>query len=114
MTGNCDIAACLSQCLLTQFNQQSFPYNKTKRLKYSVLTLVLSELFSMNLESEAHETVSLLFHRDEVPNVTVMYGPNAKTEGQIRSKLHHAGCHIKKMNPTHNPPTWVKGECVSA
>jgi hypothetical protein len=28
----------------------------------------------MKLESESHEALSLLFHRDGVPNVMVMYG----------------------------------------
>jgi hypothetical protein len=34
--------------------------------------------FPMNLESEAHEALSLIFHRDGVPNVMVMDGYKAK------------------------------------
>jgi hypothetical protein len=53
----------------------------------------------MKKESEAHEASSLLFHRDEVPNVMVMDGAKAQIEGQFRSKLRDAGCHIKQTEP---------------
>jgi hypothetical protein len=45
----------------------------------------------MKLESEAHEAISLLFHRDGVPNVMVMDGAKSQTEGEFRSKLCDAG-----------------------
>jgi hypothetical protein len=51
--------------------------------------------FPMNKESEAHEALSLLFHRDGLPNVMVMDGAKAQVEGQFRKKLRDAGCHIK-------------------
>jgi hypothetical protein len=35
----------------------------------------------MKKESEAHEALSLLFHRDVVPNVMVMDGAKAQVEG---------------------------------
>jgi hypothetical protein len=47
--------------------------------------------FPMKLESEAHEALSLLFHRDGVPNVMFMYGSKAQTEGKFRRKLCDAG-----------------------
>jgi hypothetical protein len=50
----------------------------------------------MKLESKAHEALSLLFHRDGVPNVMVIDGAKAKTEGEFRRNLRDAGCHIKK------------------
>jgi hypothetical protein len=50
----------------------------------------------MKLESEAHEGLSLLFHRYGVPNVKFMDGAKAQTEGEFRRKLCDAGCHIKK------------------
>jgi hypothetical protein len=50
----------------------------------------------MKFESEAHEALSLLFHRDGVPNVIVMDGAKAQTEDEFRRKLHDAGCHIKQ------------------
>jgi hypothetical protein len=52
--------------------------------------------FPMKLESEAHEALSLLFHREGVPNVMVMYGAKAQTEGEFRRKLRDACCHIKQ------------------
>jgi hypothetical protein len=51
--------------------------------------------FPMKLESEAHEALSLLFHRDGVPNVMVMDGAKAQTDGKFRMKMRDAGCHIK-------------------
>jgi hypothetical protein len=50
--------------------------------------------FPMKLESEAHEALSLLFHRDGYPNVMVMDGDKAQTEGQFRSKLRETSCDI--------------------
>jgi hypothetical protein len=59
----------------------------------------LVRAFPMKLESEAHEALSLLFHIDGVPNVTVMDGAKAQTEGDFRRKLRDAGCHIKQTEP---------------
>jgi hypothetical protein len=53
----------------------------------------------MKTESEAHEALSLLFHRDGVPNVMVMDGAKAQVEGGFRRKLRDAGCHIKQTKP---------------
>jgi hypothetical protein len=53
----------------------------------------------MKLESEAHEELSLLFHRGGVPNVMVMDGAKAQTESHFRRKLCGAGCHIKQTEP---------------
>jgi hypothetical protein len=55
--------------------------------------------FPMKKESEAHEILSLLFHRDGLPNVVVMDGSKAKLEGQFRSKLRDSGFHIKQTEP---------------
>jgi hypothetical protein len=55
--------------------------------------------FPMMLEGEAHEELSLLFHRDGVPNVMVMDWAKAQTEGHFRSKMCDAGCHIKQTEP---------------
>jgi hypothetical protein len=51
--------------------------------------------FPLNKEKEAHEALSLLFHRDGVPNVMDMDGSKAQVEGEFRRKLRDAGCHIK-------------------
>jgi hypothetical protein len=55
--------------------------------------------FPMKKEKKAHEALSLLFHRDGVPNMMVMYGAKAKVEGGFRRKLRDAGCHIKQTEP---------------
>jgi hypothetical protein len=58
--------------------------------------------FPMAKEKDAHEALSLLFHRDGVPNVIVMDGANAQIQGDFRRKLREAGCHIKQTEP-HTP-----------
>jgi hypothetical protein len=55
--------------------------------------------FPLKKENEAHEALSLLFHRDGVPNGMVMDGAKAQVEGELRRKLHDAGCHIKQTEP---------------
>jgi hypothetical protein len=55
--------------------------------------------FPMKKEKEAHEALSLLFHRDGVPNVMFMDGYKAHVEGEFRRKLRDAGCHIKQTEP---------------
>jgi hypothetical protein len=71
--------------------------------------------FPMKKESEANKALSLLFQRDVLPNVMVMYGAKVQTEVQFRRELRSACCHIKQTEPhTHNPPTWVKEACVSS
>jgi hypothetical protein len=52
--------------------------------------------FPIQKEIEAREALSLLFHRDRVPDVMVMDGSKEKTEGQFRRKLCDAGFHIKQ------------------
>jgi hypothetical protein len=55
--------------------------------------------FPIKLESEAHDALSLLFHRDGVTNVMVMDEAKAQTEGEFRRKICDAGCHIKQTEP---------------
>jgi hypothetical protein len=55
--------------------------------------------FPMKKEKESHEALSLLFHRDCVPNVMVMDGAKTQVEGEFRRKLRDAGCHIKQTEP---------------
>jgi hypothetical protein len=59
----------------------------------------LVRAFPVKLESESHEALSLLFHRDGVTNVMVMDGAKAQTEGKFRRKLRDSGCHIKQTEP---------------
>jgi hypothetical protein len=55
--------------------------------------------FPLKKEKEAHEALSLLFHRYGVPNVMVMDGSKAQVEGELRRKLRDAGCHINQTEP---------------
>jgi hypothetical protein len=66
----------------------------------------------MKLEREAHGALSLLFHRDGVPNVVVMDGAKSQFEGEFRRKLCDAGFHIKqKEPPTHSSNMGEGGVC---
>jgi hypothetical protein len=55
--------------------------------------------FFMAKEKDAHEALSLLFHRDGLPNVMVMDGAKAQIQGDFRRKLREAGYHIKQTDP---------------
>jgi hypothetical protein len=55
--------------------------------------------FPLKKKKEAHEALSLLIHRDGVPNVMVMDRANAQVVGEFRRKLCDAGCHIKQNEP---------------
>jgi hypothetical protein len=59
----------------------------------------LVRAFPMKKESEEHEALSFLSHRDGVPNVMVIDGSKAQVEGEFRRKLCDAGCHIKQTEP---------------
>jgi hypothetical protein len=69
--------------------------------------------FPIKKEKEAHESLSLLFHRDVVPNVMVMDGVKAQVQGEFRRKYMTMDVTSGKLNPTLNHPIWVKDECVS-
>jgi hypothetical protein len=58
--------------------------------------------FPMAKEKNALEALSLMFHRDGVPYVMVMDGAKAQIQGDLRTKLREAGCHIKQTEP-HTP-----------
>jgi hypothetical protein len=45
----------------------------------------------MAKEKDAHEALSLLFHRDGVTNVMIMDGAKAQIQGDFRRKLCEAG-----------------------
>jgi hypothetical protein len=55
--------------------------------------------FPLKKEKEAHGDLSLIFHRDGVPNGMVMVGSKAQFEVEFRRKLRDAGCHIKQTEP---------------
>jgi hypothetical protein len=50
----------------------------------------------MKKEEESHESLSLLFHRDGVPNVMVRDGSKAQVHGEFRRKLRDDGYHINQ------------------
>jgi len=50
-------------------------------------------------KGEAHETLSLLFHRDGVPPAMVTDGSKEKTLGDFRRKLREADCHPGVTEP---------------
>jgi hypothetical protein len=57
--------------------------------------------FPMKLESEAHEALSLLFHRDGVPNVMFMDGAKAQLRGVSEGNCVMQAAISSRLNPTH-------------
>lgn len=53
----------------------------------------------MKRKGEAHETLSLLFHRDGVPPTMVTDGSKEQTLGDFRRKLREADCHLRVTEP---------------
>ena len=53
----------------------------------------------MTRKGEAHETLSLLFHRDGVPPTMVTDGSKEQTLGDFRRKLREADCHLRVTEP---------------
>ena len=53
----------------------------------------------MKRKGEAHETLSLMFHRDGVPPTMVTDGSKEQTLGDFRRKLREADCHLRVTEP---------------
>ncbi len=53
----------------------------------------------MTRKGEAHETLSLLFHRDNVPPTMVLDGSKEQTKGDFKRKLHEANCQARQTEP---------------
>jgi len=53
----------------------------------------------MRRKGEAHEALSLLFHRDGVPPVMVVDGSKEQTSADFRRKLKEADCHLRQTEP---------------
>jgi hypothetical protein len=53
----------------------------------------------MKKKSEAHETLSLLFERDGVPNVMITDGAKEQVLGDFKRKARQADCHLKQTEP---------------
>jgi len=55
--------------------------------------------YSMTAKGEAHESLSLLFHRDGVPPMMVFDGSKEQTLGNFKRKLREADCHARQTEP---------------
>jgi hypothetical protein len=53
----------------------------------------------MTRKCEAHETLSLLFHRDGVPPTMVLDSSKEQTKGDFTRKLREADCHARQTEP---------------
>jgi hypothetical protein len=53
----------------------------------------------MKCKGEAHETLSLMFHRDGVPPTMVTDGLKEQTLGDFQRKLQEADCHLRVTEP---------------
>ena len=53
----------------------------------------------MTKKGEAHETLSLLFHRDGVPLTMVLDGSKEQSKGDFMRKLREADCHARQTEP---------------
>ena len=53
----------------------------------------------MAKRSQAHETLSLLFQHEGVPDIMSMAGAREQIFGEFRRKFREAGCHKKQTEP---------------
>ncbi len=53
----------------------------------------------MTRKGEAHETLSLLFHCDDVPPTMVFDSSNEQCKGDFKRKLRKADCHARQTEP---------------
>ena len=114
MTTQRGVRTCLNPTLFRRFptNDRMLRY---KRLPHTVFTDTMfastvsrqgnkmAQIYSssfgwarahpMKHKGEAHETLSLLFHRDGVPPAMVTDGSKEQTLGDFRRKLQEADCH---------------------
>ncbi len=53
----------------------------------------------MTMKGEAHESLSLLFHRDGIPPTMILDGSREQTLGNFKRKLREADCHARQTKP---------------
>ena len=53
----------------------------------------------MRRKGDAHDALSLVFHRDSVPPTMILDGSREQTLGEFRRKLREADCHLKQTEP---------------
>jgi hypothetical protein len=58
-----------------------------------------SRAHPMKRKGDAHETLSLLFHRDGVPPLMIMDSSKEQTLGEFSRKLKQADCHKQQTKP---------------
>ena len=58
-----------------------------------------AQVYSTTRKGEAHETLSLLFHRDGVPPTMVLDGSKEQCLGDFKRKLREADCHLRQTEP---------------
>jgi hypothetical protein len=114
------ICTCLNPMLAQQFqtNDRMLCY---KRLPHTTITDTLfagtpscsgikcaqaystsfgwARVHPMTRKGEAHETLSLLFHRDGVPPTMVFDGSKEQCQGDFKRKLCKADCHARQTEP---------------
>ena len=67
----------------------------------------------MTRKGEAHETLSLLFHRDGVPPTMVLDGSKEQCNGDFKRKLREADCHLRQTEPgsyPENDQDWISAD----
>jgi hypothetical protein len=91
---------------MTCFTDKMFSNSKSRKGNKAAQVFCTANRWTrfspMAKEKDAHEALSLLFHRDSVPNVMVTDGAKAQIQGDFQRKLSKAGCHIKQTEP-HTP-----------
>ncbi len=65
----------------------------------------------MTRKGAAHETLSLLFHRDGVPPTMVLDGSKEQTHGDFMRKLCEADCHARQTEP-YSPWQQAAESCI--
>jgi len=58
-----------------------------------------SRAYPMTQKSKAHETLSLMFHRDGVPPTMILDNSKEQTLGDFKRKLREADCHLRQTEP---------------
>ena len=58
-----------------------------------------SRAYPLTKKGDAHESLSLLFHRDGVPPTMILDGSKEQTLGVFKRKLREADCHARQTEP---------------
>jgi hypothetical protein len=58
-----------------------------------------SRAHPLTTKGNAHESLSLLFHRDGIPSTMILDGSKEQTLGNFKRKLREAGCHARQTKP---------------